>query len=40
MEKIVFALLTDTSLRNSEGAKQQLSAQLSAGLGWFDAAEK
>ena len=36
MEKTVFALLTDASLRSLENAQAHLSAQLSAGTPWFD----
>lgn len=36
MEKTVFALLTDASLRSLESVEIHLSAQLSAGTPWFD----
>lgn len=39
MEKTVFALLTDTSLRNLESAETHLSTELSAGCSWFDSSE-
>jgi len=39
MEKTVFALLTDTSLRSAESVETHLSAELSAGCSWFDSSE-
>jgi hypothetical protein len=39
MEKTVFALLTDTSLRSLESVETHLSAELSAGTPWFDKRE-